>query len=166
MAPSNCPRCNHPYTRGLTPHRLSKDHILPTSWGGRDKLYGDVRNTILMCQACNELRARAGHCWGMFACAQTVARSERVKVTTILIQWRVQARTMGIPKPPRIYVPAPVDDKPPPWEHNRGAVALGIAVSRAGADEFIFPADTSAKRVWNLATLARHGYKGPRPRDC
>jgi hypothetical protein len=47
----------------------------------------------------------------------------------------------------------------------REAVRIGMVVDKIGANEFVWPADTAAKRVWNLATLAKGGYRGPTPAD-
>lgn len=90
MAPSNCPRCAQPYTLGLTPRRRSKDHILPREHGGTDIIHGDVRNTEIMCQTCNEFRANSAHCWALLACARAVARRQHIGVGKVLRRWGVQ----------------------------------------------------------------------------
>lgn len=141
-------------SRTETPlYRRSRDHILPQERGGRDLLYGDVINIVIMCQACNEIRAAAGHCWAMVACAVAVGGKSHDAIRRTLLAWR-----------PRVDR-SPEIDRVAAKRKNQDAIEIGIVVHRVGCDEFIFPADTAAKRVWNLATLRRGGYRGPVPAD-
>lgn len=152
MNARRCPRCRVPYSYVSVddPHRQSRDHILPQVRGGKFIIHGDTRNIEIMCQACNGWRASCGHCWGLAACIDAVARDLHVTRETILRRWRVP-----MPKQP------PAHDKRASFQ----AVQIGRAVNRGGADEYIWPADTAAKRVWNLATLAKYGYRGAVPKD-
>lgn len=184
-----CPRCRKAYQPGVTaPHHKSRDHILPVErgggmFGGGGRVKG-VRNILIMCQECNSLRAEAGHCWGALACAADIAGLHGISVRTIMRRWRfgwwrnetamkVPAANKGggsVSHPvakadaERWLVPeGPADQGR--RAKNDEAIQLGMAVNKIGADEFIWPADTAAKRVWNLATLAKAGYDGPTPSD-
>lgn len=153
---------------------MSRDHILPIAWNGKNTLFDNVHNLEYMCQTCNDLRAMLNHCWGAVACVRAVAKDGGHKIETIARWWRFPLDTYS-----PIHMPSPAQPKDPDAERwmpsgadvgrlkkrNIAAIQLGIVVHRVGADEFIFPADSAAKRVWNLATLARGGYQGPAPSD-
>lgn len=88
-----CPQCGmsmlvHPLGPDIkNPRRKSEDHILPKERGGLRIMYGDVRNTRIMCQNCNGLLASCFHCIGALACVRTVAAATRRPETTILHLW-------------------------------------------------------------------------------
>lgn len=137
MTPAR-PRCGWPmHPRRNHADRPSQDHILPRSRGGTDVLHGDTRNTVIMCQGCNERRGKCFHCWAVVACVKDVARSELTDFWTVWRAW-------GLNHQQQAAVPS-----------ERTTLAM---VERIGLDEFVYPADTAAKRVWNLASLMR----GPR----
>lgn len=89
----------------------------------------------------------------MVACAADVAAKTDRSVRDILRLWRFREdRTSDIER---------VAGK----RKNAQAVSLGMAVNKIGAFEFVYPADSAAKRVWNLATLSMGGYSGATPVD-
>lgn len=59
---------------GLLVERLTRDHIIPKAWGGSEKLYypDPVTNIRLMCEPCNILRGRVGHCIGAMAAVRMI----------------------------------------------------------------------------------------------
>lgn len=152
--PVRCPRCNRPYNNDA--RRISADHILPKERGGKLVMFGDVRNSAPMCQECNGWRAACGHCWGLAACIAAVVAETGLSRAKVYQKWQTGRVVQGVALRTRT-------------DHTRrmeNGVQLGRAVIRAGgADEFIWPADTAAKRVWNLATLAKARYRGPVPVD-
>ena len=80
--------------RGNPGNAVTVDHILPRAWGGTTLLVdGTVRNVVLSCQDCNQLRSIAGHCIGALACAVDV-RGRRAKG---LAQWFGRPFTIGRP---------------------------------------------------------------------
>lgn len=170
-----CPRCNDPYAPGPThPKRKTRDHVLPQARGGTySVIHGDVRNLETMCADCNEFRAQCGHCWGAVACVDTVARDTRSTRSAVYHQWKLghQQQIVAAIDAGGTFrsIPPMVPDAREEYDsrrtRNREAVRLGMTVHRIGVDEFIWPADTAAKRVWNLATLARGGWNGPGPRQ-
>lgn len=179
--PANCPRCGVPYVK-LPAHdlrRRSRDHILPLSRGGRFAvMWGDVNNIEIMCAGCNGFRGACGNCWGAVACVDAVARDSGQNRGQIFRRWKLGLQTEIIKSadaaikprvrsvsPPHISVPES-EDAMARQERSRLAVQLGMAVHKIGPPEFIFPADTAAKRVWNLATLRMGAYHGPVPVDC
>lgn len=171
-----CPRCGSPmpspewYGALFHQNRRSIDHILPQVRGGTNLLHGDVRNTVVICQACNSWRADCVHCWAMAACIEAVSDStgeERRAVyrrwglgsVRFLHEWRApeveEARRVRSAHM-RVAREAAADRK----AANAERVAIARALDRIGLDEFVWPAETAAARVWNLATLARR-YVGP-----
>lgn len=147
-----CPRCRSPYEGGTSAiHRKSRDHILPQARGGRLFIHGGVSNVEVMCQACNSLRAACGHCWGVVACVLTVAMAQSVVASTILRRWKMHE-----------IIPdeaAPLTHEQTRKQRSADAVKIGIVVHQVGLDEFVYPADTPAKQVWNIVTLIRGGYR-------
>ena len=141
---AHCPRCGKRYAYGMNePHRRSRDHILPLSRDGRRgvMIHVDVRNIEEMCQSCNGLRAACGHCWGAVACVKAVTENPDQAAATM-----------------RRWIAASKDRTGAEAERKRKAkeaVRIGMLIYKIGEEEFIWPADTAAKRVWNLATLAR-----------
>lgn len=141
----NCPKCGARYNKSDigSPRRPSRDHILPQSRGGENTVHG-ARNITIICQDCNGWRSACGHCWAIAACVDAVARAEHVDRWTIYKRWQLNL----------------MDD---PWRRaeqarkarSAEAVRTAMKVERIGLDEFVWPADTAAKQVWNLATLAR-----------
>ena len=103
-------------------------------------IYGDTNNIEYMCQECNSLRAAAGHCWGALA-AMLAIDSNRARVGVALQRW-ASSQDMAPPGARRGTIPqrAPLVPRKP-------------VIYRDLSREFIYPADTAAKRVWNLATL-------------
>lgn len=98
-----CPVCNGVMAKanaaGSNPRRRTVDHMLPQVRGGQNLMYGDTRNTRIMCQACNQGIEAAGYCIAAFACATDVARSRRVKVNVIMREWRFgMLRLMTLPE--------------------------------------------------------------------
>lgn len=138
----HCPRCGMTYTAPWnSSRRKSRDHILPRERGAGNgsMIHGDVRNVEIMCQECNSLRAACGHCWGAVACVLAISENRAVGAATMQ-RWmaarggdRVIARRAKAAE----------------------AVKIGMIVQRVGRDEFLYPADTAAKRVWNMITLER-----------
>ena len=133
-----CPRCGMPYNDG--PRRMSRDHILPQSRGAPqgDTIHGDVRNIEVMCQSCNFLRAACGHCWGAVACMLAITH-DLTRIAAVMQRW--QAIRQGPALTPRQKVIA-------------HAARYGMRMRYLPAEDFVYPADTAAKRVWNLAVLA------------
>ncbi len=58
---------------------------MPKEWGGNDHF----DNFRIVCQDCNSLRARAGHCLGALACVVAVAQSMRIKPLHVINRWRL-----------------------------------------------------------------------------
>lgn len=106
---SACPHCHVPISgRRRAGMRLAtRDHIIPKAWGGGDILWWSrslgpedlVRNTRIICEQCNSLRAICGHCIGAMACVMTVARVEQRQPRKIAKQWGMQrvANLIGRP---------------------------------------------------------------------
>jgi hypothetical protein len=140
-----CPKCGVRYVTGDigSRRRPSRDHILPQSRGGRQNIHG-AKNIVTMCQECNGWRAACGHCWAIAACVDAVAGTESVDRWKIYKRWRLA----HMDNPEEIARAARK-------ARSFAAVRIGRKVERIGLDEFVWPADTAAKRVWNLATLAR-----------
>ena len=162
---ARCPRCDEPMPAGtpLTshPNRRSVDHILPLEYGGKNMIHGDVRNTQIMCQHCNSMRALHFHCWALWVCVKTVAQDEGVKPITVYRRWglgKLRAK-MTVTRTARDQV-ALSDDDYRRRAQNARSVEIARQIDRIGLDEFIWPADTAAKRAWNMATLAKR-YSGP-----
>ena len=85
----------------------------------------------------------------MVACVRAVAETEGVPERVIRAQWIGPTWPDVVSATARRRVSAQ-------------RVAVARAVDRIGLDEFVFPAETAAARVWNLATLRRR-YDGPVP---
>ena len=88
-----CPYCRRAMNQpnDLT-SRKSRDHILPRTWGGRDKMWPDEQggfstNVRTMCAQCNSHRAHVGHCVGAMACIQAVCRDDLQDYRTICRRW-------------------------------------------------------------------------------
>lgn len=123
-----------------------------------------------MCQRCNGLRALLNHCWGAVACVKAVARDTDRKPHEIVKRWCFPAQISPVsppqPRDPDAERWAPsAADAGRAKHRNAAAIQLGMVVNKVGAHEFVFPADTAAARVWNLATLGKGGYRGPTPSD-
>lgn len=152
----------------MPPNQISRDHILIQALGGFDVIHGDVRNVVVICRSCNMLRAECFHCWGAVACVRSVAESTKRTMKDIMQAWNFRYVTIDRLVPDR---PKKVSRRPPDGyeeysaDPNAHAIQIGMAVNRAGPEEFVWPADTPAKKVWNVATLARFGYVGPVPED-
>lgn len=123
------------------PLRRSRDHIIKYVDGGRVFIHRDTRNIRIVCQRCNGLLNEFQQCPGAVVCLLSVDptrglhKKRRRRTATARTS---QRRTVtGL-------VPA-------------SAVPVLLPASVAPAPEYIFPADTAAKRVWNLVTLARGG---------
>jgi hypothetical protein len=140
-------------------------------------MWGDVNNIEINCASCNGFRAACGNCWGAVACIEAVSRSTGNSRETIYRAWKFGALCEAVREADAAIKPT-VHSVRPRDEIKRESdavilrraraheqVRLGMAVHKIGVDEFIYPADTPAKRVWNLATLARGGYGGPPPSD-
>lgn len=84
--------------RPSNPRRPSRDHIFPREWGGTFA----PENIRRVCQECNYLRALAGHCVAVLACAQAVADSlpigSRPRVLFVLRRWQASRYV----KPPKL----------------------------------------------------------------
>lgn len=152
---NHCPRCGLRYRNdGISdPLRRSRDHILPQVWGGKDRIYGDTRNTVEICQTCNGFRAACGHCWAIAACVDAVAADRMVPREVIALAWKLGQKLRHLTLTRRDTT----------RRQNAEAVRIGRVVNQVGPDQFIFPADTAAKRVWNIATLAMGGYRAKEP---
>lgn len=162
-----CPLCGviMRERHGSKPDSLTYDHILPRERGGTLSMHGyahcrgiggPTRNRRIVCKHCNELLGQCGHCIGALACVRAVMtadappRSER----SVLKAWGMYAVAKAASPETRRQ------DRPTATPGAREAVAVARAVDSIGLDEFCWPADTAARRVWNLATLARK-YQGP-----
>lgn len=93
-ATPNCPQCQVRMVHnvgGIQHSRsdVTRDHILPRSRGGGNRIHGDVRNTRIMCQECNELTAKCHQCVAALACAATVARDTERTARVVLKDWRM-----------------------------------------------------------------------------
>ena len=126
------------------PELLSRDHILPQSQGGRNTMYGDTRNIREVCRSCNGNLAAAMQCVGALKCAMMVADDTRTPLKYVFRQWRfgemlAAGSADGISKIAR---------------RNQRA----MRVSELTKGEYIWPANTAAKQVWNLATLSMARY--------
>lgn len=148
-----CPKCGRLMVPGGD-LRPSKDHILPRVRRGQDFIHGDVRNTIVVCQDCNGFRAACHHCWAFVACVDAVA------IVTGRDRWCLLARWASASSGGRRSV---VSLRVPTQVEKRAAVILSAARkyamfnAPAPREDYIFPADTAAKQVWNLAVLAKGG---------
>ncbi len=157
-----CPLCG--VTMTVPSHRpsaVSRDHILPRERGGRFVIHGDTRNRRLICVGCNGRLGTCGHCVGALACVYAVsgptsplaviqAWGMGVVASSITGPWTRPAAEWDLP-------PAPKEPRPDAFPHAAARVAIARAVDRIGLPEFIFPAETAAARVWNLARK----YDGP-----
>ena len=126
-------------------HHESKDHILPKARGGTLFIHDDVRNWRIICQRCNGLLAAAGECLGALAAVRSVPGDD---VTTMRL-WGfgplAQAILTEDQKAQRKVLDAAID---------RACEPLRSPVL---SHDYLYPADTAAKRVWNLAVLASVG---------
>lgn len=154
--------------RGEDRHRRSRDHILPVEWGGRNTIAGDTRNIVVICQACNGRRASCLHCWALAACIQAVATVTHRPFMQIYREWhvgRVLAGARDLPETQRRQDEARARLLESRESHIRRArnalrVQAALAVQRIGLDEFVYPAESAAAKVWNRVTL-RKRYAGP-----
>lgn len=169
VKPGHCPRCGISYNLAgpatSDPTAPSRDHILPKVRGGRDTIHGGVPNVVIICRTCNAWRGSCGHCWGAAACVDAVAASDGATRREVFRRWELHRLPVEAAIPP---APGAEDVPRAPaavMARNHEAVKLGMVVNKIGPDEFIWPADTAAKRIWNLATLTMAGYRGPVPRD-
>lgn len=140
-------------------------------------MWGNVNNIEIMCAGCNGFRSSCGNCWGLVACIESVARDTGQPREKIYRTWKTGLQKHLVDIEDAAIKPTVRSVQPPHVEvrgsagvilrmaRNHEQVRLGIFVDRVGVSEFIFPADTPAKRVWNLATLAKGGYDGPVPAD-
>lgn len=78
--------------------RISKDHILPREWGGRE-LHNIANNIRWCCQTCNNHRAAAGHCLGALACVREVARDTHHPINLVMRQWGMASVVLQIRVP-------------------------------------------------------------------
>jgi hypothetical protein len=146
MSVGLCPICGVKLRSGsANPHRKSRDHILPLDRGGGDFIHGDTPNLAVMCQACNGFRARCFHCWALVACVRDVAKARGVATKVVYHEWRVGS----------VIARAQMEASAKRNAANRDKVRIGRIVAEVGVDEFVYPADTAAKAVWNAVTLAR-----------
>ena len=143
---------------------ISRDHILPRSWGGLFEMFGGVRNKRIMCRRCNVQLATCGHCIGALACLRSVALAQDVPLSRLIRKWRMGVVAAGIRSPGQRaneeWQPSGAKRGTSAYPHADQRVAIARAIDRIGIGEFVFPAETAAARVWNLATLARR-YQGP-----
>lgn len=77
--------------------RASKDHILPSEWGG-DSVPDNFRRS---CQGCNQLRAAVGHCVGAMACVVHIGKVERIDPNFIARRWNMHRIASLIVAPTR-----------------------------------------------------------------
>jgi hypothetical protein len=77
--------------------RASKDHVLPSEWGG-DTVPDNLRRC---CQACNQLRAAVGHCVGAMACVMHIAKVDRIDPNFIARRWNMHRIASLITAPRR-----------------------------------------------------------------
>lgn len=151
------------------PERESRDHILPVMWGGKNDIDG-ARNIKVVCQRCNERRAMCLHCVAIVACVEEVAHATDSSFDSIFRQWKLGYVSLAHEwRPPKAAAAMlkrrmeKADDMQRSEERRKAnAATIDVArqVHRIGIDEFVYPADTPAKRVWNLVTL-RRAYDGP-----
>lgn len=95
----NCPICHLPMKTEYLPNdpqRLSRDHILPRSMGGRKLIHGNVRNIRIMCAQCNWELASCAQCIGALFCARAVAESTNTTVERVLHKWRFRAEIRAL----------------------------------------------------------------------
>jgi hypothetical protein len=151
-----CPIC-HVRMTTYGDDGISRDHILPRSWGGLFEMFGGVRNKRIMCRRCNVQLATCGHCIGALACLRSVALAQDVPPSRLIRKWCMGVVAAGIPSPGQ---PSNAKRGASAYPHADQRVAIARAIDRIGLGEFVFPAETAAARVWNLATLARR-YQGP-----
>ncbi len=135
-----------PMNASSHPQRKSFDHRLPRSRGA-SRLPDGVNNFRTMCQACNGLLAAAGHCVGAVACLRAVSDDMCSTPVAVFRKWRMS----------KVWN----TDQEREARKNVGRLKHGHTRPRVytDPDEFVYPANTAAARVWNLATLAR----GPMP---
>ena len=135
-------------------------------------MYGDTRNRRIICRGCNTRLGTCGHCVGALGCIYAVA-APNGDAGAVIWRWGMGAVATAIPgrwergvEPLAFRDPAHWEDGPEPrsrptaYPHAAERVAIARVIDAIGLDEFVFPAETAAARVWNLATLARR-YSGP-----
>lgn len=89
--------------------RPSRDHIFPREWGGTFA----PENIRRVCSDCNQLRALAGHCLAILACARAVAEhpkryfpGQHPAAFYILKKWKA-SRFVIPPELPEVRFPYP-----------------------------------------------------------
>lgn len=97
----NCPQCGIKLQTGITdPHRASLDHILPAFTGAKKMIYGDTKNTRVMCQVCNTLTALCLNCVGAAACARDVGTQLKMRPSKVARDWGFGYLQEVMPWPP------------------------------------------------------------------
>lgn len=120
---------------------------MPRERGGGRLSILDIRNIEYMCQACNGFRARLNHCWGAVACVKAIADAMRCSHEQVISDWEKT-------KPVKFVQVIVTPEEKARRKASEDAVKIGRIVDRVGIHEFVYPVDTAAKCVWNLATLA------------
>lgn len=127
-------------------------------------MYGDVNNQVIMCGECNQWRGTCGHCWGVVACVDAVAKDSGLTRKQVYRRWK-----LGVPVNDMLQgaaqVKYPREAHPGTLQHDlrraetADKVAIGMAVARIGIEAFAWPADTPEKVEQNYRALLRGGYK-------